>query len=210
MTAKTGPLDSLVDRAATGLGVRLEGAALAGVVAWLDRLREWNERIDLTAARSAEELVDLMVADALVLSRAMPPGSRVVDVGSGAGAPGLALALARPDLKMTLVEPLGKRAAFLRTAVGAASRSDVAIERKRGDALAGRRAWDVAMSRATLAPAEWLALGVTLAAPGGSVWVLLAKDEAPVHPRATVEEDLSYTWPLTGAARRAVRYLVTS
>jgi hypothetical protein len=51
---------------------------------------------------------------------------------------------------------------------------------------------------------------VTLAAPGGSVWVLLAKDEAPTHARAAQEEDLAYTWPLTAAARRAVRFTVVS
>ena len=210
MTAKTAQLASLVDRAAAALGASVDATSRAGVLAWLERLQEWNARIDLTAARSPEELVDLMLADALVLSGHVPAASRVVDVGTGAGAPGLALALLRPDLKVTLVEPLGKRAAFLRTALGAASRADVSIERARAESLAGRRAWDVAVSRATLAPAEWLELAVTLAAPGGSVWVLLARDEAPSNPRARAEQDLAYTWPLTGAARRAVRYLILS
>jgi 16S rRNA (guanine527-N7)-methyltransferase len=209
MAAKTLPLASLVDRAVTGLSASVDAASRTGVLAWLERLQEWNARIDLTAARSPEELVDLMLADALVLSGRMAPQSRVVDVGTGAGAPGLALALLRPDLKVTLVEPVGKRAAFLRTALGAAGRADVTIERVRGEALAGRHAWDVALSRATLGPKAWLDLAVTLAAPGGSVWVLLAKDEAPVNPRAQAEEDVAYTWPLTGAARRAVRYLLT-
>ena len=60
-----------------------------------------------------------MLADALRPRAAHPRGARVVDVGTGAGAPGLALALLRPDLRVTLVEPLGKRAAFLRTVLGA-------------------------------------------------------------------------------------------
>jgi 16S rRNA (guanine527-N7)-methyltransferase len=210
MAAKTLPLASLVDRAATGLGASIDAASRTGVLAWLERLQEWNARIDLTAARSPEELVDLMLADALVLSGQVPRQARIVDVGTGAGAPGLALALLRPDLVVTLVEPVGKRAAFLRTALGAAGRADVTIDRVRGEALASRRAWDVALSRATLGPQTWLDLAVTLAAPGGSVWVLLAKDDAPVNPRARAQEDLAYTWPLTGAARRAVRYLLTS
>lgn len=209
MAANTGLLASLVDRIATAMGVAAH-AHEADLVTWLERLQEWNERIDLTAARTPEELVDLMLADAMVLGPRIPEGSRVVDVGTGAGAPGLALALLRRDLRVTLVEPLGKRAAFLRTVLGAVSRPDVTIERARGEAVAGRRAWDVAVSRATLAPAAWLDLGVTLAAPGGSVWALLAKDQAPSSPRAQLVEDVSYTWPLTGAPRRAVRYLVTS
>ena len=140
----------------------------------------------------------------------MPQGARVVDVGTGAGAPGLALALLRPDLRVTLVEPLGKRAAFLRTVLGEVGRADVAIERDRGEAHGGRRAWDVALSRATLAPQAWLDLGVTLAGPGGVVWVLLAKEGAPANPHAVPEDSITYAWPLTGAERRAVVYRVLS
>jgi 16S rRNA (guanine527-N7)-methyltransferase len=210
MAANTGQLPALVDRAAATAGTPLEAPVRADVVTWLERLQEWNARIDLTAARSPEELVDLMLAAAMVLAPHVPRDSRVVDIGTGAGAPGLALALLRRDLRLTLVEPLGKRAAFLRTALGAVARSDVVIERVRGEAVGGRRAWDVAVSRATLPPPAWLDLGVTLAAPGGSVWALLAKDEAPASPRAQVAQDLSYTWPLTGATRRAIRYLVLS
>ncbi|HEY8039921.1 MAG TPA: RsmG family class I SAM-dependent methyltransferase [Polyangiaceae bacterium] len=210
MTANTVSLAPLVDRATSSLGARVDAGVRANLLTWLDRLRQWNARIDLTAARSPEELVDLMLADALILAPRLGQGARVVDVGAGAGAPGLGLALLRADLRLTLVEPLGKRASFLRTVVGEVGRADVAIERVRGEALAGRRAWDVAVSRATLSPAGWLDLGTTLAAPGGSVWVLLAKEEAPATTRARLEEDVAYTWPLTGAARRAARYLVVS
>ena len=138
----------------------------------------------------------------------MPAGARIIYVGSGAGAPGLALALLRDDVRMTLVEPLGKRASFLRTVVGVLGRADIAVERVRGESFQGRRAWDIALSRATLAAPAWLALGATLAAPGGTVWVLLAKDPPPAQPGASIEADHAYVWPLTGAARRAVAYRV--
>jgi 16S rRNA (guanine527-N7)-methyltransferase len=205
MTAKLGPL---ISRAAGGLGADLSEPVHAALQVWLERLEEWNARIDLTAARSREELVDLMLADAIVLSTRIPNGARVVDVGTGAGAPGLGLALLRSDLRVTLVEPLAKRTSFLRTVLGALGRADVAVERAKSDALAGRRAWDVAVSRATLSPPAWLDAATTLAAPGGVVWVLLAKDAPPTHPRATIEGDHAYAWPLTGAERRAVSYLV--
>ncbi|MDP9149417.1 MAG: class I SAM-dependent methyltransferase [Myxococcota bacterium] len=201
-------LDALVERAAAAHGTKVGPEALVHIGGWLTRIEEWNARIDLTAARSREELVDLMLADALVLAQRVPRDGRLLDVGSGAGAPGLALALLRTDLRVTLVEPLGKRASFLRLILGVVGRPDVMIERARGEALAGRRDWDAVVSRATLPPAAWLDLGTQLTAKGGSVWVLLAKGDPPVHLRATVETDVSYAWPLTGAERRALAYRV--
>jgi 16S rRNA (guanine527-N7)-methyltransferase len=206
MAAKLMPL---VDRAATSLGCVLSPAVRGRVEKWLDRLLEWNARVDLTAARSDEELVDLMLADALVLSARIPPGARLVDVGTGAGAPGLALALLRDDLQVTLVEPLGKRVSFLRTVLGAVGRADVVIERGRAEGLTGRRSWDVATSRATLPPAQWLDLGTTLVASGGHVWVLLAGGALPANPRAEIDADVTYGWPLTRADRRVASYRVT-
>jgi 16S rRNA (guanine527-N7)-methyltransferase len=207
MAAKLGPS---IARAAATLGADLTDPVCGALGVWLELLKEWNARIDLTAARTDDELVDLMVADALVLAPRIPQGARVVDVGTGAGAPGLALSLLRADLRVTLVEPLAKRAAFLRTVIGTLNRADIVLERARGEAVAGRRAWDVAVSRAALAPPAWLELATTLAAPGGAVWVLLAKDSPPAHPRVSLEDDHVYTWPLTGAERRAVSYRVIS
>ncbi|MBX3206500.1 MAG: class I SAM-dependent methyltransferase [Labilithrix sp.] len=185
-------------------------SALEPIEGWLDLLRQWNRRIDLTAARSDDELVDLMLADALVLARRepallIPEGASVVDVGTGAGAPGLALALLRPDLRVTLVEPLAKRISFLRTVIGTLGRTDIVLRRERvlDVVQSSPGAWDVAMSRATLAPAEWTPLALKLAP---SAWTLLAREEPPEIPGAKLAEDVAYTWPLTGAARRAVRY----
>ncbi len=202
----TANLGTLVLDLAKALGATLETRAQADIGVWLARLQEWNARTNLTAARSPEELVDLMLADALVLARGTPKGARLVDIGAGAGAPGLALALVRRDLEVTLVEPLGKRASFLRTVIGATDRHDIAIERVRGEALPLRHRWDAAVSRATLSPAAWLDLGTKLVAPGGAVWVLVAGEDPPAHARAALERDYAYTWPLTGAPRRLLGY----
>ncbi len=187
-------------------------ATRAPITTWLELLRDWNRRIDLTAARSDDELVDLMLADALVLARRepsllLPEGAAVVDVGTGAGAPGLALALLRPDLRVTLVEPLAKRVSFLRTVIGTLGRTDIELRRERGEDVLAKspRAWDVAISRATLAPAAWVPLALQLAP---AAWALLAREEPPVVDDARVDEDVTYAWPLTGATRRAVRFVV--
>jgi 16S rRNA (guanine527-N7)-methyltransferase len=168
---------------------------------WLDLVSRWGKRIDLTAARDDAELVDLMVADAAELARLVRRDVTVVDVGSGAGAPGLPLALLRSDLKMTLCEPAQKRASLLRMAVGQ-SRAAIVVEHCRAEDLVGRR-FDVAVSRATLPPAEWLPLGARLA---DEVWVMLAKIAAPSLEGWSAVEDVTYRWPLTDVERRLVCY----
>jgi 16S rRNA (guanine527-N7)-methyltransferase len=202
---------SLAVDLAHSLGFALGDLVRDKIELWLARLEQWNARIDLTAARTPEELVDLMLADAFVLAARIPQDARVVDVGAGAGAPGLALALVRPDLRVTLVEPQAKRASFLRTVIGEVDRADVVIERVRGESMPphdGHPVFDVAVSRATLPPAAWLDLGTRLVAPGGTIWLLVARDDPPSHTHAGLDGDFAYTWPLTGARRRALAYRV--
>lgn len=189
--------------ASPGLPDDQREAAADRLAGWVELVAQWNQRIDLTAARSPEELVDLMIADALALSSRVQPGARWVDVGTGAGAPGMGLGLLHPGASFTLVEPLTKRVAFLRTVVGTLTTPAVTVVRGRGEDVAGP--FDVAVSRATLAPPDWLALGHRLA-PAGDVYVLLARDEPPALAGRAAVDDVSYRWPLTGAPRRLVRY----
>ncbi len=180
-------------------------AALQGLSRLLDLVALWNRRVDLTAARSPEELVDLYLSDALVLASSEPaaPEQRWLDVGSGAGAPGLVLQLLRPELQLTLVEPRAKRVAFLRTALGQL-RLGAQLESGRSDQLPAL-ACDVALSRATFPPPEWLAEGARLARH--AVWVLLARGEEPALAGWRLERELAYEWPLTQVARRALRFV---
>lgn len=175
---------------------------------YLDLLVEWNQRFDLTAARSEDELVDLTLADALIivagalLGREPAAGERWVDVGSGAGAPALPLALLLPEISLTLVEPKHKRVAFLRTASGALSLNVSVARARSAEITSGSHA--VALSRATLAPDLWLPEGARLAT--SAVWVLLARGDVPRLEGWHVTGDWEYQWPLTGAERRALRF----
>ena len=180
-------------------------ARIDALVRWIDLVERWNQRVDLTAARSREELVDLLVVDAAMIA-AMPTGGRVIDVGAGAGAPGLGVAMLRPDVPVTLVEPLAKRVAFLRTVVGTVLATNVEVVRGKGEDVAARgAAFSLAVSRATLAPASWLPLGAQLA-PEGAVIVLLAREEPPALEGWAITHDVLYSWPLTNASRRLVRF----
>lgn len=170
---------------------------------FLDLVNEWNAKTDLTAARSEDELVDLFVADAAYVARAasVHASESWIDVGTGAGAPGLPLALLRPDLHMCLLEPKQKRVAFLRTAIGHLHIERISVVRGRSQDVRDQM-FDNAISRATLPPAEWLREGARLART--SVWLLLAKADAPILPGWRKIHDEGYRWPLTGVERRAL------
>lgn len=186
--------------------------AVAALAEWAAAVEEWSRRANVTAARDEAEHWDLLVADGAVLGSLIGPGATVVDVGSGAGAPGLALALLRRDLQVHLVEPKQKRAALLRLTLGrlrpltgglaaqvVQCRAEQLLSQPRGR-------FDVAVSRATLPPPAWLELGAKLA-PEGWVWVLLARDPPPPPvPGWRLVVDRSYRWPLTGALRRLCGY----
>ena len=87
---------------------------------YLRLLQEWNSRMDLTAVLDEDEMLDRHFIDSLTVLRTdlIPENARIIDVGTGAGFPGLVLALARPDLKVTLMDAQQKRLAFLNAICG--------------------------------------------------------------------------------------------
>ncbi|NRA34642.1 MAG: class I SAM-dependent methyltransferase [Polyangiaceae bacterium] len=170
---------------------------------YLDLLVEWGAHHDLMAARDADELVDLSLADAYVLATVAAPDQRWVDVGTGAGAPGMPLALLRADLQVTLVEPRVKRVAFLRTVIGSVNAPGLCVVRARSDTQ-GDGSFEVSVSRATLPPPQWLVEGKRLATD--FVWLMLAKSDPPALPGLDLEIDVRYPLPLSGASRRLVGY----
>ncbi len=183
-----------------------DGAVVA-CEAWLDELVVWNAKLDLTAARTGSDAVELMLADAFVLAQLLPEKASVVDVGTGAGGPGLGLAFLRPDLAITLVEPLAKRTSFLRTVLSKTGRTDVRVERAAGEDVADKgETFDVALSRATLRPPEWLALGLRLVKAQGLVAVLVSQEPAPVAEGSLVQGQRAYTLSHTGAPRTVLLY----
>jgi 16S rRNA (guanine527-N7)-methyltransferase len=190
-------IDHVVD--ALRPAARVHRAALQAFVALV---QTWNAKIDLTAARTHEALADVMLADALVMAddAFVASGAHLLDVGSGAGGPAIPLAIVRPDVRVTMVEPLGKRVAFLRTAVGTLGlASRVSVVQARADAIGDVHA-DVASARATFPPNEWLAIGATLAP---SVLVLTTEGEMP---SGTPTQRRDYLWPHASAPRVLLRF----
>jgi 16S rRNA (guanine527-N7)-methyltransferase len=125
----------------------------------------------LIGPREAPRLWERHVLNCLAIEAAVPESASVADLGSGAGLPGLVLAIGRPDLAVTLVEPLLRRVTFLEEVVEALELGHVRVLRARAEELHGTDMFDVVTARALAPLARLLDWGMPLVAPNG---VLLA------------------------------------
>jgi 16S rRNA (guanine527-N7)-methyltransferase len=182
-------LDPQIESEAREFGLELDAATVSRLVRFAALFLKWNEHINLGSVPSGQELVDRHFVDAFAAVRFVPDSARVVDVGSGGGLPAIPLAIVRRDLELDLFEPIHKKAAFLRTAIRELELAPrvrvhtVTVSSPRDVEPAGP--FDVAMSRATLEPGEWLALGRQLIRSGtGRVLVFATAQAEPELPAA--------------------------
>lgn len=105
---------------------------------YVDMLSTTAVERGLIGPREADRLWERHILNCVVVAECLPTGSHVVDLGSGAGLPGLVLALARPDLSMTLLEPMLRRASFLQEAVSALDVPNAVVCRARAEQVGSR------------------------------------------------------------------------
>lgn len=123
----------------------------------------------LIGPREVGRLWDRHLLNCAVMEEAIPPKAAVVDIGSGAGLPGIVLAFVRPDLSVTLLEPLLRRTVFLQECVELLELPNVEVYRARAEEVAGEFAADVVTARA-VAPLDRLARwALPLLRPGGEL-----------------------------------------
>lgn len=123
----------------------------------------------LIGPREVPRLWERHLLNSAVLGEAIPQGSTVCDIGTGAGLPGLVVAIARPDLRVTLVEPLLRRTTFLNEVVDELGLGHVEVVRGRADALHGSRTFDIVTSRAVAPLSRLLEWSMPLVAPHGAL-----------------------------------------
>lgn len=123
----------------------------------------------LIGPREVPRLWDRHLINCALLAELVPPGATVCDIGSGAGLPGLVLAIARPDLQITLVEPLLRRTTFLDEAVSTLGLTQVEVVRARADALHRQRRFAVVTSRAVAPLERLLGWSMPLVEPDGAL-----------------------------------------
>lgn len=165
------------------------GVRLPLAIRYVDLLAGPGEVRGLIGPREVPRLWDRHVLNCALLSDLVDEGARIADIGSGAGLPGLVVAIRRPDLHVTLVEPLLRRTTFLAEAVEHLGLENVEIIRARAEELHGKIDFNIVTSRAVAPLDRLLAWSLPLVRRGGEMLAMKGSSaEAELEgARATVE-----------------------
>lgn len=195
---------ALVEWVAATAGISLTPAQVDQLRAYLDTLVLWNRKMALVSQRDATQIIDKHIADSLFAAAHCADGEPVIDLGSGAGFPGLPIAIARPSAEVCLVEARGKKASFLEEACRTASIRNVAVCHARIEALADsaqhRARYAVVTARALTDTVQFLALAQPFLRPGGRAIAMRSTSEDRTGEPANAQEIL-YQLP-DGTPRR--------
>jgi 16S rRNA (guanine527-N7)-methyltransferase len=161
------------------------GAGTAQIERYAELLATEGVRRGLIGPRELPRLWTRHLVNCVVVHRLMAAGSSVADLGSGAGLPGVVLAVARPDLSVTLIEPLLRRSRFLEEVTDDLGLSNVEVVRARAEELPGRATFDVVVARA-VAPLDRLARwALPLCRPGGELLAIKGSSASAELEQAT-------------------------
>jgi 16S rRNA (guanine527-N7)-methyltransferase len=146
--------------------MNLDAALAPPLLTYLTLLDRWNRTYNLTAIRDPLEMVTRHLLDSLAMQPYLEAGT-LADLGTGPGLPGIPLAIARPQLQVTLVESNGKKARFMREAVRQLGLGNARVAESRAEALAEPGAYDHLTARAMDTLAGIIDVGGHLLRPGG-------------------------------------------
>lgn len=167
---------------AAAFGLALDDGQVAKLVAYLQLIERWTVVYNLTAVRDRPGIVRQHLLDSLAIVPALrrhaalldaPPS--VLDVGSGAGLPGLVLAIAEPTWSVTCVDTVAKKAGFIRQAIGELGLARAQAKHARVEQLPAEQ-WDVIVSRAFASLHDFVALSGGALSPGGTWLAMKGRD----------------------------------
>lgn len=184
-------LSTALQEGSTALGLNLDGAQLQGLLAYLDLLQKWNKVYNLTAVRDPMQMLRHHLLDSLaavtplrreLLSHGHAAGARLLDVGSGGGLPGVVFAICCPEVQVTCVDAVAKKAAFVRQVAAALGLENLQANHARVEQLPG--SFDVVCSRAFAALPDFVDWTSALVAPNG-LWMAM-KGQHPTEEIAAL------------------------
>ena len=185
-------------------------------VYWTE-LKRWNLRMNLTAIRDAREVLIKHFLDSLSIAPYVPRGEPLLDIGSGAGFPGMVLKLVRPAQPVTLVEARGKKVGFLehvRRSFGL-EECEILHARLEGSEVGLRGRFSVVVSRGVRSPGLFLRLAATYLRPGGRIIAMLSGGQIAggeeagkieTEIRCELERTEKFTLPEQAGIRQLVIY----
>ena len=158
---------------------------------------KWNQKSNLTAEKDREEILTKRVFDPLQYVRAIETGFRGMDIGSGAGFPGILLKIIFPQLQLVLLESQRKRWSFLETAVRDLKMEQVRVLNARAEDISGSQAgqFDVVVFRAVSGVQQCLHLSTRFLPSGGKVVLKKSPEENQLgsHPEFSLQKEVAIT-----------------
>ena len=190
------------------IGLELTEQQVDLLESYLNLLAKWNQTYNLTAIREEERMVSYHLLDSLSLVPHLTGGTRLLDVGSGGGMPGIPAAIARPDMKVVVLDANHKKTTFLRQAVIELKLNNVEVITDRVEAYQPAEKFDRITSRAFSELAEFVKLSRHLLADGGQFVAM--KGVYPYEEIAQLPEDVAVAevLPLSVPGLDAERHLV--
>lgn len=198
-------LDQIASLLEPFLSARPSRSQLSCISTYIDILLKWNQKLNLTAVRDPEQIVNRHFGESLFTARclfperasadagvplaASGPGVRLVDVGSGAGFPGLPIKIFAPEIKLTLIESSNKKATFLREVIRNLKLTDAEVFAGRAEDFPAASAGIVTL-RAVERFDEILPVAARLVAPGGRLALLIGQAQVPQATRQL----RTFTW----------------
>ncbi|MBK1888494.1 16S rRNA (guanine(527)-N(7))-methyltransferase RsmG [Undibacterium sp. 14-3-2] len=180
------------------LGLDLSDAQIDKMIAYLILLSKWNSVYNLTAIRDPKEMVKQHLLDSLSAAPAFKDAKNILDVGAGGGLPGMMLAIAYPDTRISMIDTVSKKTAFLTQAKTELGLSNVTVYTGRVESLQVKEKFDVITSRAFSELCNFINWSGHLLADGGQF--IAMKGIAP----AQEIERLPEGWVVTGVQALSV------
>ncbi|MGH9604467.1 MAG: 16S rRNA (guanine(527)-N(7))-methyltransferase RsmG [Terracidiphilus sp.] len=179
----------------------LDAGQLPRFESYLSLFVRWNSRLNLSSVRGEQGILARHFVESIACAQALPAGIRtLLDLGSGAGLPGIPIALCRPEIKVTLAESQGKKAAFLQEAVRVLGLS-AAVHAGRAELLT--LPFDCVTLRAVDRMPRAVSAAVRLVAPGGWLALMTTEGElSALQAAASTEFSWRTTVPLPGSIER--------